>query len=113
VFNPEQLQAVLQTLGDPIRRLALEGDEWQTHPRGELHVYKEYDEHESYTIGADTSAGIRGRDYSVATVLDRRKRQVAVLRGYFAPDYFADLLYHLGKFYNYALIAPRTTTTAF
>jgi hypothetical protein len=106
VFNPEQLQAVLQTLGDPIRRLALEGDEWQTHPRGELHVYKEYDEHESYTIGADTSAGIRGRDYSVATVLDRRKRQVAVLRGYFAPDYFADLLYHLGKFYNYALIAP-------
>jgi hypothetical protein len=116
VFNPEKLHKILETLQEvsggktvdkpPLQRLALEGDEWQAHPRGELHVYKEYDEHESYTIGADTSAGIRGRDYSVATVLDRRKRQVAVLRGYFAPDYFADLLYHLGKFYNYALIGP-------
>jgi hypothetical protein len=106
VFNPEQLHNLLPTLSDPIRHLALEGEEWMVHPRGELLLYHEYDEHESYTIGADTSAGIRGRDYSVATVLDRRKRQVAVLRGYFAPDYFADLLYHLGKFFNWAIVAP-------
>jgi hypothetical protein len=106
VFNPEQLQGILQTLGDPIRYLALEGEEWKVHPRGELMLYREIEDSESYTIGADTSAGIKGRDYSVATVFDRRKRQVAVLRGYFAPDYFADLLYHLGKFFNWALIAP-------
>jgi hypothetical protein len=106
VFNPEQLHDLLGTLDEPIRRLALESGEWTVHPRGELLLYHEHDEHESYAIGADTSAGIRGRDYSVATVLDRRKRQVAVLRGYFAPDYFATLLYHLGQFFNWALIAP-------
>jgi hypothetical protein len=106
VFNPEQLQAILEGCKDPIRRLSLEGEEWKVHPRGELLLYREHKDDESYTIGADTSAGIRGRDYSVATVLDRRKRQVAVLRGYFAPDYFADLLYHLGEFFNWALIAP-------
>jgi hypothetical protein len=106
VFNPEQLQDVLRTLGDPIRRLALEGEEWREHSRGDLLLYKEYDPTETYTIGGDTSSGIRGRDYSVACVLDRSRRQCAVLRGYYAPDYFADLLYALGKFYNYALIAP-------
>jgi hypothetical protein len=108
VFNPEKLHYLLQQIENnkPIQRLALEGEEWKPHPRGELLVYQQYDEHDTYAIGADTSAGIRGRDYSVAQVLDKRKRQVAVLRGYFAPDYFADLLYHLGKFYNYALIAP-------
>lgn len=106
VFNPEQLQGILQTLGEPIKRLALEGGEWCEHPRGELLVYKEYDPTETYTIGCDTSAGIRGRDYSVAIVLDRSRRQVAVLRGWFAPDYLADLLHALGTFYNLATIAP-------
>lgn len=116
VFNPEQLLEVLEECTDrtvqpakdkpPLRRMALEGEEWQVNPRGELYLYCEHKDDETYTIGADTSAGIRGRDLSVATVLDRRKRQVAVLRGYFAPDYFADLLYHLGAFFNWAIIAP-------
>jgi hypothetical protein len=39
-------------------------------------------------------------------VLDRRKRQVAVLRGYFAPDYFADPPLSSWKFFNWALVAP-------
>jgi hypothetical protein len=39
-------------------------------------------------------------------VLDRKKRQVAILRGYFAPDYFATLLAKLGELFNWALIAP-------
>lgn len=111
VFNPEQLHPVLETLSEPLQRLALEGGsfetlEWLPNPRGELLVYRELDAEETYTIGADTAAGIKGRDWSVAQVLDRKKRQVAVLRGYFAPDYFADLLYKLGERYNWALIAP-------
>jgi hypothetical protein len=108
VFNPEQLQGILGGIENkqPIRRLALEGEEWQVHPRGELLLYREIDPAESYTIGADTSAGIKGRDLSVAQVLDRKKRQVAILRGYFAPDYFATLLAKLGELFNWALIAP-------
>lgn len=106
VFNPEQLHPLLQSLSAPIEQLALEGKEWHPHPRGELLVYRKHAPEETYTIGADTAAGIKGRDWSVAQVLDRRKRQVAVLRGYFTPDYFADLLYHLGEHYNWALVAP-------
>jgi hypothetical protein len=108
VFNPEQLQGILGGIENkqPIRRMALEGEEWQVHPRGELLLYREIEPAESYTIGADTSAGIKGRDLSVAQVLDRKKRQVAILRGYFAPDYFATLLAKLGELFNWALIAP-------
>lgn len=116
VFNTEQLHALLQVVGDkePLKllyRMALETDKdgkpsWEKHSRGELMVYRRHSDTEVYTIGADTSAGIKGRDYSVAQVLDRKKRQVATLRGHFAPDYFADILKALGEFYNNALIAP-------
>lgn len=111
VFDPLQLQATLKTLREPIKRMALAGPEfskleWVKHPRGELFVFREHDPTEVYTIGADTSEGIRGGDFSVAQVLDRQKRQVAMLRGHFAPDYFAEVLYKLGELYNMALIAP-------
>jgi hypothetical protein len=109
VFNPEQLQGLLQgglENKQPLRRMALEADEWQVHSRGELLLYREIDPKETYTIGADTSAGIKGRDLSVAQVLDRKKRQVAILRGYFAPDYFATLLAKLGELFNWGLIGP-------
>lgn len=115
VFIPEQLQIILRDIKDkpPLRRMALEGAsfedmEWKEHPRGELILYREIEPTECYTIGADTAAGIKGRDYSVAQVLDRKKRQVAICRGYFAPDYFADVLYKLGELFNMALVAPES-----
>lgn len=81
--------------------------------RGELLVYRERDEKESYTIGADVGMGIRGGvkgrkegDSSVAQVLDSKRRQVAVWRGIVHPDIFADILITLGYHYNSATIAP-------
>ena len=59
---------------------------------------------ERYVIGADSSMGIRGGDYSVAQVLDSQKRQVATWRGHVHPDYFAEVLYALGMYYNEAFI---------
>ena len=106
VFNPEQLQNMLDNAPDIKQRLALEEDEWVEHPRGELLVYRMHDPGESYYIGADISMGVRGGDYSVAQVLDSKKRQVAVFRGHVHPDYFATVLYHLGLFFNAALIIP-------
>ena len=48
--------------------------------------------------------GVRGGDYSVAQILDSKKRQVGTWRGHVHPDYYATVLYHLGMFFNEAQI---------
>lgn len=110
VFVPEQLHEMLRVAPDPIQRLALEGTEWQEHPRGELLVYRPHDNKETYYIGADIGMGIKGGDYSVAQILDSHRRQVAVWRGLVHPDYFADILYALGNHFNQAIIAPENNS---
>lgn len=104
VFNPDQLSKLLDKTQDLKERLALEGDEWLHNARGELSTYRKHEEGEQYVIGADCSMGIRGNDYSVAQVLDSKKRQVATWRGHVHPDYFAQVLYALGEYFNEAFI---------
>lgn len=104
VFNPDQLQKMLEKAPDLKQRLALEGEEWVEHPRGELLVYATHDPGETYYVGADVSMGVRGGDFSVAQVLDSKKRQVAMYRASVHPDYFAEVLQALGYFYNTAKI---------
>ena len=58
---------------------------------------------ESYAIGADVGIGGRDGDWSVDHVLDSEKRQVAVFRAQVHPDYLADILAALGRYYNGAL----------
>ena len=102
VFNPDQLQQNLRETRDLEEKLALETDEWVNHSRGELQIYRKHDAGEEYVIGADVAMGVRNGDYSVAQVLDSKKRQVATWRGQVHPDYFAEVLYHLGHYYNEA-----------
>ena len=104
VFNPDQLVKLLDKTQDLKERLALEADEWLNNARGELSTYRKHQEGEQYIIGADCSMGVRGGDYSVAQVLDSKKRQVAIWRGHVHPDYFAKVLYALGTYYNEAFI---------
>ena len=104
IFNPEQITKMLDNTKDVIGRYALEDDEWEPHVRGELTTYYEVDPGEIYTIGADVAMGIRGGDWSVAQVLDSKKRQVATYRAHVHPDYFAEVLLRLGQFYNDAHI---------
>jgi len=104
VFNPEQIQQCLENTQDIEEKLALEGEDWVHNHRGELQTYRKLDAGERYVIGADSSMGIRGGDYSVAQVLDSQKRQVATWRGHVHPDYFAEVLYALGMYYNEAFI---------
>lgn len=104
VFNPEQITKMLSEAKEPTARLALDGDEWQNNPRGELTQYIPHDDKETYYIGADVAMGVRGGDWSVAHVLDSSRRQVAVWRGQVHPDYFADILLALGNHYNTARI---------
>jgi len=104
VFNPEQLQECLGDTRDVEERLALEGDEFVIHSRGELQTYLKHDAGEQYVIGADVAMGVRNGDFSVAQVLDSKKRQVATWRGQVHPDHFAEVLYALGEYYNEAFI---------
>lgn len=104
VFNPEQLQQCLGNAKDVEERLALEGDEFVNHSRGELTTYLKHDSGEQYVIGADVAMGVRNGDWSVAQVLDSKKRQVATWRGRVHPDHFAEVLNALGEYYNEAYI---------
>jgi hypothetical protein len=104
VFNPEQLQECLTEARDVQERLALEADEFVHNRRGELTTYINHDPGERYVIGADVAMGVRNGDWSVAQVLDSKKRQVATWRGQVHPDYFAEILYALGEYYNEAFI---------
>lgn len=105
VFNPDQLHKLLKAREAPIERRALEGGKFEIHPRGELHVFHKLDPSQRYYIGADVAMGLKNGDWSVAQVLDRQKRRVAMWRGHVHPDYFADVLYALGFYYNEARIA--------
>ena len=104
VFNSEQIIQQLDCTRDISERLGLLGEEFAQDRRGELLVYRPIDPGEQYVIGADVAMGVRNGDYSVAQVLDSKKRQVATWRGHVHPDYFADILLALGKLYNFAYI---------
>lgn len=105
VFNPDQLQELIKVAPQPVERRSLEAGTFVPHPRGELLVYKKHDPLQRYYIGADVAVGLKGRDYSVAHVLDMQKRRVAMWRGHVHPDRYADILYALGVYYNEARIA--------
>ena len=104
VFNPSQLVEIKAKAKPVINRMGLIGDKIDDDPRGELKVFIPRDPSETYYIGGDVAMGIRGGDYSVAQILDSRKRQVAIWRGHIHPDNFATVLYHLGMYYNTAEI---------
>jgi hypothetical protein len=127
IFNTEDLNKRLQVAKakPALQQMALEEvfDEKTKKPlplrvlrenaRGELLIYRERSDTETYVIGADVGMGIRGGvkgrkegDSSVAQILDSQMRQVAVWRGIIHPDQFAKVLVSLGYHYNSALIAP-------
>lgn len=105
VFVPEQINELLEACKEPIGRMALEGEVFREHSRGELAVYREKVAGEVYTIGADVAGGQKGGDFSVAQILDSDRRQVGMWRGQVDPEYFATILQALGFYYNTAKVA--------
>jgi hypothetical protein len=104
VFNLEYLSKAMKSARDVEQRLALEAGKFEDNNRGEMTTYRKHNTGEQYVIGADVAMGINQGDYSVAQVLDSKKRQVAVWRGRVHPDYFAEILQALGYYYNEALV---------
>ena len=59
-----------------------------------------------YALSADIATG-RGTDYSSATIIDLTNANIcAQLHGKIDPDLFAEQLHFLGKWFNYAWLAP-------
>jgi hypothetical protein len=116
VFEPQLIAPLLENAPTPLKRMTVEQthdaklkklvDKVVEHSVGELHVYKEHDPAQVYTIGADVAMGVRGGDYSCAQILDGDKEQVATWHGHIHPDEFARVLAALGTYYNLALVAP-------
>ena len=69
----------------------------------------DHDPGERYVIGADSSIDSGNGDYSVAQVLDGKKRQVATWRGHVHPDYYTEVLQALGEYYNQAFIVENNS----
>lgn len=112
VFNPDQVVKLLDEAPIPLYKMALEGDTFVKHERGELVVFKDIfdgvgkrcDRVAEYVIGADVGGGIRG-DPSVAQVINARTgEQVAVWRGQILPDTYGETLARLGEFFKFATI---------
>lgn len=113
VFNLTKLAERRDALPDILHRMDYDPIEQvlSPNPRGRLHLFREIDPNMDYTVAVDVSKGTGGEqdtsegDWSVAQVLDRYKRQVAVWRGKVEPDYLAVICYHLGHLFNEARMA--------
>lgn len=105
VFHTQQIHDLLTKAPDIKTRMELIGEKFEEAPRGDLLLYRLVDPGETYYIGADVAMGIKGGDWSVAQILDSKKRQVGTYRSQVHPDYFATVLDKLGHFFNTAKIA--------
>lgn len=70
-----------------------------------LRMYKEPEAGGVYVVGADTSEGVVGGDYSTCSILDRETgEEVGFYRGLMAPDKFGKKLDEWGRKFNNALM---------
>jgi len=68
-------------------------------------IYRDPNEKGIYVVGGDVSEGVKGGDYSTATIFDRKTgEEVAMFRAHVPPDIFAVELDKMGKRYNKALM---------
>jgi hypothetical protein len=105
VFHTQQIHGILQEAPDIKSRMELIGETFEEAPRGDLILYRLHDPGEQYYIGADVAMGVKGGDWSVAQILDSKKRQVGIYRSQVHPDYFATVLDKLGQYFNTAKLA--------
>jgi len=74
--------------------------------KGMIRLYDKPEKDKQYALSADVATG-RGTDYSSATVIDLTNANIcAQLHGKLDPDLFAEQLHFLGKWFNYAWLAP-------
>lgn len=103
VFDGQAVSERLSRIPEPVKRGLWEAGDWTDAKDGPVHIFKEPEEGRPYVIGGDTSG--EGSDFFVAQVLDNiTGEQVAILRHQYDDDTFAEQVYHLGMYYNEALV---------
>lgn len=86
--------------------------EWESEERGPVWIRKRPERCVPYVLGADTAG--TGTDFFAAHVLDNRTGdQVAKIHHQFGERAFAEQLYCLGEYYNWALIGVETNYSTF
>ena len=108
-FSVERLLDMKSGLRAPDRSCEIDFQTGEMYdvPDGNLSIWHEPEPGKEYDIGGDAAAGVEQGDFSVAEVIERGTNiQVAEWRGSIPPLAFADVLYHLGKYYNWGQIAP-------
>lgn len=86
--------------------------EWEPEERGPVWIRKHPERRVPYVIGADTAG--TGTDFFAGHVLDNRTGdQVAKIHHQFGERAFAEQLYCLGEYYNWALIGVETNYSTF
>jgi hypothetical protein len=79
------------------------GAAFESHPRGALRVWEHPLPGQTYTIGADIGGNRKSSDPCALYVIDdERLRVVAAAHGHFEFDQYANYLYRLGEYYNWA-----------
>lgn len=116
-FDADTLIKCKDSVIKPIRKIRLEREDRKVIPMDDsgfgLWIYTNPTLGRRYVIGADVSQGI-GQDKSTAVVRDHLTREVmAVYQGDIDPDNFADFLFDLGEYYNYALLAVESNNHGF
>lgn len=77
--------------------------------QGDVYFYKMPQRGHRYVIGGDSSEGSVGNDYSAGQIIDRTTwEQAAIIHGSIDPEVFGDKLALLGRYYNFALVAPES-----
>jgi hypothetical protein len=104
IFDSFLISKYYKFVTEPKKRGGLDDDLKFTHSgRGELRIWKEPEENNRYSVGADVAEGLVSGDYSCAIVLDKKNyEQVAEWHGKVPPDKFAHILKNLSKYYNNA-----------
>lgn len=105
-FNANHLNAAEALCYEPsfIGEISVVNGALEEVAEGELLIWDMPDPNEQYAIGADVAEGLEHGDYSSADVLDSWGQQVAHWNGHIEPDLFGQVLFQLGKLYNFAYL---------
>ena len=115
---PEDELSCFITVGDPVfdqailNLMAADCYEGKRHPQGWTFWIAPV-EKETYTIGADSSAGAPGGSYSAASVLNSKWQVCATFQARVEPHIFAGILKQMGLWYNKAEIAVERNFTGY
>lgn len=74
---------------------------------GQLKIWEEPKPGIKYFLGADVATG-RSQDYSALCIMDKYGDEKLSYKGKMPIDQFEDLIYRLGKKYNWAVVAPES-----